>query len=413
MVAVLLVDVDRFTLINDALGHRIGDELLKAIATRLTGSLRASDLLARIGGDEFGVILEDLGSPAHAARVAHKLLDTVAAPLVWEGHEVVPSLSIGISLYPSDHVGRDELINKAETALAVAKEEGNTFRFFSAHFQQRAFERLSLETGLRHALKRGEFTLQYQPLVDCLSGRLVGVEALLRWQHPERGVLHPNIFLPVAEDTGLMIPIGEWVLKTACAQAKIWQEHGHPQLRVAVNLSRRQLQHHTLVHTVSQVLRTTGLEPQCLELEVPEQLLVQDPEATIATLVALHKLGVRLALDDFGADRSVLGCLKRLPLSSVKIDHSFIRNIATNPDDGSLTRALITLGRCLNLNVIAEGVETEWQAKFLKAYRCHELQGYYVSQPLTAEELTAFLTKSQTGAAATGLIGSPHQSDQV
>jgi len=406
MVALMFLDLDRFKLINDSLGHGIGDLLLKSVASRMTGCVRSSDTVARLGGDEFTVILENLSSPEDAARIAQKLLDAVAAPMVLEGHEVFPSASIGISLYPTDHVDRDELIGGADTAMYAAKEEGHAFRFFSADMQRRALERLALETSLRHALKRREFILYYQPLVDCQSGCLVGVEALLRWQHPERGVLPPNVFIPLAEETGLIIPIGEWVLYTACAQAKAWHEQGSPRLRVAVNLSGRQLRQKTLVKTVSQILQATGLDPQSLELELTEHLLLQDTEATVATLVALHEIGVRLSIDDFGADRSLLGCLKRLPISTLKIDQSFVRDIATNPDDASITRAIITLGRCLNLNVIAEGVETEWQAKFLRAYRCNEFQGYFVSKPLSAEAMTAFLTTTHAVAPGNGSIDS-------
>jgi EAL domain-containing protein (putative c-di-GMP-specific phosphodiesterase class I) len=255
----------------------------------------------------------------------------------------------------------------------------------------KAVERLTLETGLRHALKRGEFVLFYQPLVDFHEGRMVGVEALVRWRHPERGLLLPNTFVPLAEETGLIVPIGEWVLRTACVQTRAWQEGGFPLLRVAVNLSRRQFQQKNLIQVIQQVLNETGLAPHCLELELTESLLIEDSEETISALRALHGMGIRLSIDDFGAEYSSLGYLKRLPISTLKIDRSFVRDIATNPDDASITQAIITLAHCLNLNVIAEGVETEGQVEFLRAHRCNEMQGYYFSQPLTAGKMTALI----------------------
>lgn len=392
LVAVLFLDLDRFKLVNDSLGHAVGDQLLKAVAGRLASCLRTTDTVSRLGGDEFTVILEDLSSSEDAARIAQKLLEAVAVPLVIEGHEIFVGASIGIALYPTDHDDRDALIKSADTAMYSAKEEGNAYRFYSADMNARAFERLTLETGLRHAVKREEFVLHYQPLVDFRSGTMVGVEALVRWQHPERGLLSPDKFIPLAEETGLIVPLGEWVLRTACVQTKAWQGCGYPQLRVAVNLSRRQFQQKNLVQTVSTVLADTGLDPRSLELELTESLLIHDAEGTIAMLHALHAMGIRLSIDDFGAEYSSLGYLKRLPINTLKIDQSFVRDIATSRDDASITKAIITLAHCLNLNVVAEGVETAGQVDFLRSERCNEMQGYYFSQALTTEALGRLLT---------------------
>lgn len=392
LVAVLFLDLDRFKLVNDSLGHVVGDELLRSVGGRLASCLRTTDTVSRLGGDEFTVILEHLSSSEDVARIAQKLLDAVAVPLVIEGHEIFVSASIGIALFPTDHGDRDALIKSADTAMYSAKEEGGAYRFYSADMNARAFERLTLETGLRHALKRGEFVLHYQPLVDFRSGTMVGVEALVRWQHPERGLLSPDKFIPLAEETGLIVPLGEWVLRTACAQAKAWQGCGYPALRVAVNLSRRQFQQKNLVQTVSQVLAETGLDPHRLELELTESLLIHDAEGTIAMLHALHAMGIRLSIDDFGAEYSSLGYLKRLPINTLKIDQSFVRDIATSRDDASITKAIITLAHCLNLNVVAEGVETEGQVEFLRSEQCNEMQGWYFSHALTTEDLGRLLT---------------------
>nr|MBI3612530.1 EAL domain-containing protein [Nitrospirota bacterium] len=397
LVAVLFLDLDRFKLVNDSLGHGVGDILLKTIAHRLSGCVRATDTVSRLGGDEFTLILEDLNGAEDAARIAQKVLDAVAVPVMLEGHEVFVAGSVGIALYPTDHEDRDALIKSADTAMYSAKEEGGVFRFYAADMNTRSFERLKLETGLRHAIQRQEFVLHYQPLVDFQVGTMVGVEALVRWQHPERGMLSPDKFIPLAEETGLIVPLGEWVLRTACAQIKAWQAGGFPHLRVAVNLSRRQFQQKNLVESVARILWETGLDPRSLELELTESLLIQDAEGTIAMLKALHGMGIRLSIDDFGAEYSSLGYLKRLPINTLKIDQSFVRDIATNANDASITRAIITLGHCLNLNVVAEGVETEGQAAFLRAQRCNEMQGYYFSHALAPDSLGQLLASWKPG----------------
>ncbi|MDE3018460.1 MAG: EAL domain-containing protein [Nitrospirota bacterium] len=400
LVAVLFLDLDRFKLINDSLGHGVGDSLLKTIATRLSGSVRATDTVSRLGGDEFTVILEDLTGAEDAARIAQKVLDAVAVPVMLEEQEVFVAGSIGIALYPTDHEDRDALIKGADTAMYSAKEEGGVFRFYAAEMNTRSFERLTLETSLRHAIHRREFVLHYQPLVDFRLGTMVGVEALVRWHHPERGLLSPDKFIPLAEETGLIVPLGEWVLRTACAQVKVWRDGGFPHLRVAVNLSRRQFQQKHLVQTIARVLQGTGLDPCSLELELTESLLIQDAEGTIAMLKTLHGMGIRLSIDDFGAEYSSLGYLKRLPINTLKIDQSFVRDIATSADDASITKAIITLGHCLNLNVVAEGVETEGQAAFLRSQRCNEMQGYYFSHALAPDALGQLLESWKPGQSA-------------
>lgn len=390
-VALLFLDLDRFKLINDTLGHGIGDQLLKAVANRLTAALRASDLVSRLGGDEFTVILEDVASSEDVARIAQKLLDAIALPFTLGGHEVFTAGSIGIAMFPADSEDRDALINSADTAMYAAKGHGGAFQFYSTDMNARAFERLKLETGLRHALARGEFQLFYQPLVDFESGAVVGVEALLRWRHPERGLLSPDRFIGLAEETGLILPIGEWALRTACVQARTWQQEGFPSLRMAVNLSRRQLQQRNLVETVARILEETGLAPRSLELELTESQLIQDADRTVPMLQELHRMGIRISIDDFGSEYSSLGYLKRLPITTLKIDESFVRDIVTSGSDASIARAIITLAHCLNLNVIAEGVETEGQAALLRSQQCNEMQGYYFSRPVDAGTFQALL----------------------
>ncbi|HZS11023.1 MAG TPA: EAL domain-containing protein [Nitrospirales bacterium] len=391
MVALLFLDLDRFKLINDTLGHTLGDRLLKTVAERLRRSLREGDTIARLGGDEFTVMLEDMMTPDDVGRVAQKLLDAVAAPMVVDGHDIFITASIGIALAPENDSTRDGLIRCADTAMYAAKEHRHAYRFFSSDMNAKACERLDLETGLRYAMQRQELVLHYQPLMDFMTGALVGVEALLRWQHPARGLLPPSTFIPLAEETGLIVPIGEWVLRTACAQTKAWQDGGNQTLRVAVNISRRQCQQASLVEAVDQILRETRLSPLSLELELTESLLMQDPERTMAMLERLHARGVRLSIDDFGAEYSSLGYLKRLPITTLKVDRSFVRDIVSNASDASIARAIITMAHALQLNVIAEGVENESQAAFLSAQQCHEMQGYYFSKPLTADAFTAML----------------------
>ncbi len=392
-VALLFLDLDRFKLINDTLGHACADLLLKAFATRLTGCVRTTDTVSRLGGDEFTIILEDLLCSDEAVLVARRILDALALPFAVKGRDIFVTSSIGIALFPSDGADADSLMINADTAMYAAKERRGTFQFYASDMNNRADERLRLETSLRHALQRHEFVLHYQPQVDVRSGATVGVEALIRWQHPDHGLMPPGDFIPVAEETGLIVPIGEWVLRTACAQVKAWQVDGCPRLRLAVNLSSRQLLQPNLVGMIRRILQETDFDPRCLELELTENLLIRNMERTIDVLQTLHDLGVRLSIDDFGTGYSSLGYLKHLPVNVLKIDQSFVRQLTTSAKDASIVKAIIALARSLNLEVVAEGVETEQQGAVLRAERCFEMQGYYFSHPVSAGDLAARLAQ--------------------
>lgn len=389
--AVLFLDLDGFKLVNDTLGHRQGDLVLKTIAERLATCIRASDVLSRQGGDEFTFVLENIASADDAALVARKILAAAAGPCSVEGHEIALTGSIGIALCPGDAADADTLIQYADTAMYAAKARGNEFRFYSADMHARALERLRLGSELRRALQRREFVLHYQPIIDAHTRGISGVEALIRWQHPERGLIPPATFIPLAEETDVIVPITEWVLRTACGQARRWRTDGHAGLRVAVNLSRRLFREAGLVPLVRQILDETGLSPAALELELTESLLIQDRERTVAMLKDLHALGVRISIDDFGIEYSSLGYLKHLPITTLKIDQSFVRDIIGSEADTAIAQVVITLGRCRNLTVVAEGVEAEAQAGFLSAQQCHELQGFYFSAPVPPEAITALL----------------------
>lgn len=329
------------------------------------------------------------------------------SPAVMLGsREVFITSSIGIALYPADTIDCDGLIQCADTAMYAAKEQRGHFRFYSSDMHSKTMERLTIETELRLALQRNEFLLHYQPLVESSSRTIVGVEALIRWQHPERGLVHPDEFIAIAEQSHLIVPMGEWVLRTACEQAKAWQAMGLQGLRVAVNISLRQFEQPGLVQMVAQVLQSTGLEARCLELELTERLLIQDREGILVTLRALHEMGVHLAIDDFGTEYSALAYLRRFPISSLKIDKSFIREIATNSDDASIVHALVAMAHCLKLKVIAEGVETEEQASFLQAQRCHEMQGHYFSKAVPADQFMGLVTKLSRDMASRGACAS-------
>ncbi|WP_447974364.1 putative bifunctional diguanylate cyclase/phosphodiesterase [Nitrospira sp. Kam-Ns4a] len=389
--ALYALDLDRFTLINDSLGHAAGDRLLAAVAERLRGCLRVADVVARPGGDEFAVIVEDLGGANDAAEVARRLLDALAAPLVVDGQELHVTGSVGVALSPADAADLDRLVAAADAAMHAAKQNGSSFRFYSAELNQRTAERLALEMQLRQALARSELVLHYQPLLDVRTGAIVGVEALLRWQHPERGLVPPDLFVPLAEETGLIVPIGEWVLRTACAQVKTWQTAGRPSLRLAVNLSRRQFAQGDLLATITRTLRETGFDPRRLELELTESLLMQHSPEILSTLQALHERGIRLSIDDFGTGYSSLSYLKHLPVDRVKIDRAFLRSIPGDDRDVSIVKAIIMLVRSLRLQVTAEGVEEPQQADFLCMQRCFEMQGFLFSPPLSAEECARHL----------------------
>jgi diguanylate cyclase (GGDEF)-like protein/PAS domain S-box-containing protein len=391
-VAVLFLDLDRFKTINDSLGHTVGDLLLQSVAERLKECLRAGDTVARLGGDEFVVILPDLEDADYAGLVAGKILECVAEPHVIRGRDLSTTASVGISVYPQDGGDRETLIKNADVAMYKSKEAGrNNYLFFQEEMNARAVERLSMENSLRRALERNEFALYFQAQVDTAAGRIIGAEALIRWLHPAMGLVMPAKFIPIAEESGMIVAIGEWVLRAACMKNRAWQEAGLPPVPVSVNLSALQFRQKELVQIVANTLRETGLEPRYLELELTESSIIQNAEAAINTLKELKAMGVQLSIDDFGTGYSNLGYLKRFPIDKLKIDQSFVRDLATDPDDAAIVRAIISLAKSLQLRVIAEGVETKEQLEFLSDHGCAEVQGYYFSKPVPEEEFGVLL----------------------
>ena len=390
--AVLFIDLDRFKIINDSLGHDAGDGVLKEVADRLGACLRESDTVGRLGGDEFVVLIEEFPEPAHVAAVAQKILAAVTRPFIVDGQEFHITASIGISAYPADSQDVQGLLKNADIAMYRAKDQGkNNYQFYSAQMNVHTLERLAMESDLRRAMERNEFLLHYQPKVDIGSGRIVGVEALVRWQQSGKLLVAPAQFIPLAEETGLIVPIGQWVLTTACARNKAWQELHMPRLRIAVNLSARQFAHANLLPDVARVLKQTGLDPTLLEFEITESMVMHDPEHAVKLLIRLKDMGIQLSIDDFGTGYSSLSYLKRFPIDSVKIDRSFIADLPGDGDDAAITRAIIAMAHSLRLKVIAEGVETEAQLGFLREHRCDEMQGYLFSRPLPEDELLRLL----------------------
>ncbi|WP_085315496.1 putative bifunctional diguanylate cyclase/phosphodiesterase [Derxia lacustris] len=390
--AVLFLDLDHFKQINDTLGHDAGDDLLKEVALRLRGCLRESDTVARLGGDEFVVLLPVVEHDQQIATVAQNILTAVARPFVLIGQEFRISASVGVARFPLDGLDEQSLTKHADSAMYQAKEDGkNNFQFYSEARSANALQRVSLEASLRRALERGEFVLHYQAKRDARSGAITGTEALLRWQHPDLGLVAPMQFIPVAEATGLIVPIGRWVLRSACAQNMAWQRAGLPALRMAVNLTARQFFDDRLIGELNAVLAETGMAPELLELEVAESLLMHDVGRSVGILNHLRKLGVRIAIDDFGVGYSSLSALKQFPIDSIKIDRSFMRDAGAVPEDRALTEAIIAMGRTLSLSVVAQGIETREQADFLRANGCNEFQGYFVNRPMQAEDFAALL----------------------
>jgi diguanylate cyclase (GGDEF)-like protein/PAS domain S-box-containing protein len=409
--AVLYIDLDRFKTVNDTLGHAIGDKLLQQVAERLAQCVRRGDTVGRFGGDEFGMILLDLAKPGDAAVVAQKINDALARPFDLDGHRTFATASIGITLYPGDATDAAALNMNADAAMYRAKELGrNNYQFFTQEMNERAKQRMHMEASMRRALERGEFLLHYQPKVDLASGAICGIEALLRWVQPEKGLVSPAEFIPVLEDTGLIVPVGEWVTREACRQIASWQQAGLEVPPVAVNLSARQFQQKNLVGMMRDILGESGVGAALLQFEITESLLMNDPEGAVRTLLGLKELGVMLSVDDFGTGYSSLAYLKRFPLDALKIDRAFIKDIVTDADDAAITLAIINLAHNLKLKVIAEGVETEAQLNLLALHACDEMQGYYFSRPVPAAELEAMLregrrlTRSQDWAKATPAV---------
>ncbi|MBI5937741.1 MAG: EAL domain-containing protein [Betaproteobacteria bacterium] len=400
IVGLMLLDLDHFKVVNDTLGHEVGDALLKTAAARLLGCLRNDDTVARMGGDEFAIALADVANVEDIALIAQKILDEFVKPFHAGGNELFISCSIGITLSPFDGSDTQALIRNADSAMYQAKDSGrNNFRFYSAEMTSQAERRLAMATGLRHALERGEFFLDYQPQLDLATGGIAGVEALIRWRHPERGLVPPAEFIPVAEESGLIVPIGEWVLRTACRQARAWQDQGLPNLRVAINLSARQFKQANLVALLKSILAETRLEPSLLELEITESLLLDGADAMVAATLAEFKLlDITLAIDDFGTGYSSLSYLKRFPIDKLKIDQSFVRGIGSNSEDASLVRAIIAIAKSLNMKVIAEGAEQDAQFDFLRGHACDYLQGYFFSPPVAAERIVDLVRQNQAAA---------------
>jgi diguanylate cyclase (GGDEF)-like protein/PAS domain S-box-containing protein len=389
---VVFLDLDHFKFINDTLGHRAGDLLLKTLARRLHSSLRAFDTAARLGGDEFVLVLPQREGHRLDARCLQDIMDAIAAPVRVEGHNFFLTCSLGIAKYPADGEEPEELIKHADIAMYRAKQNGrNNFQFYTPAMNEQALERLQIESNLRRALERGEFVLHYQPKVDVASGRISGMEALIRWSHPHLGMVAPARFIGLAEETGLIVPIGAWVIHTACAQNKAWQDAGLPPLRVSVNLSARQFAQKNLMQSIAAVLQETGLEARYLEIELTESLVMSDVEHAINMLQQLKALGVKISIDDFGTGYSSLAYLKRFPIDVLKIDQSFVRDIAVDFNDAAITVSIISLAHNLKLKVIAEGVENQEQLAYLRQHGCDEVQGYLFSLPLPAAQFETML----------------------
>ncbi len=393
-IAVLFLDLDRFKKINDTLGHDVGDLLLIQVAQRLQECIRAGDTVARLGGDEFVVILEDIHDNTAVIYIAKKILKSMAQPINLKGYELVVTTSIGVSIFPHDGDSVEGLLKSADTAMYSAKDQGgDTCKFFVAEMNKMAIEMLMLEGQLRKAIELEQLELYYQPKFNLSTNQLIGAEALIRWNHPELGLLTPAKFIPLAEDTGLIIPIGEWVLRAACEQIKTWASQGYRPVKIAVNLSARQFHQHDLIKTVSDVLKDCGIGPKFLELELTESVIMQDAQSTINTLDALHDMGISLSIDDFGTGYSSLSYLKKFPINALKIDQSFVRDISQDSHDAAIVFSTIALAHSMILPVIAEGIENEKQFRFLQRHGCDQGQGYLFGKPMPASEFIQFLQK--------------------
>jgi diguanylate cyclase (GGDEF)-like protein len=397
-IAVVFIDLDHFKFVNDSLGHSTGDKLLKGMAERLRSVLREGDTVGRVGGDEFVLILNDQSNEEVIFRAMQRITAEISQPMMIDGKELYVTCSAGISLYPQDGDDVDTLLKNADAAMYRAKDAGrNNFHFFTSEMNERINERLSLENALRRALERNEFLLHFQQKVDLRTGALTGAEALVRWQHPELGLLRPERFIPLAEETGLIVKIGEWVMHETCRQTRAWLDQGFQPGLVSVNLSARQFRQDGLVRTFSRILEETGIDPRHLEIELTESMVMHNVEAAITTLQGLKSLGVALSVDDFGTGYSSLSYLRQLPVDTLKIDRSFVRDIGAgeNPDDGVIAQAIISLGHSLRLKVIAEGVETDAQMRFLKRHGCDELQGFLYGEAIAPDEHAKLLERAK------------------
>ena len=394
--ALMFLDVDQFKRVNDSLGHDAGDRLLRVLSGRIRGRLRETDLLFRMGGDEFTVILEDVHGPEEAAMVADRVIEATREPLQLQHHELAVSVSIGIALFPKDDASGERLVKGADAAMYRAKERGrNRYAFFAPEMNERVESQLLIEAALRRALKNAEFRLHYQPRISAASGRMVGVEALLRWAHPQWGLVEPARFIPALEESGLIVPVGDWVLAEACRQAAAWRDAGLGPLRVSVNLSSRQFRSETLAGAVGQALRASGLAPAQLEVELTESVLMENTEQAMAVMGSLKALGIAISIDDFGTGYSSLGYLKRFPIDSLKIDRAFVRDLATSPKDAAIIDAIAALARSLGIGLVAEGVEEAYQAEFLRERYCTELQGHLFGRPVPPEGIAEFLRRPE------------------
>jgi diguanylate cyclase (GGDEF)-like protein/PAS domain S-box-containing protein len=392
--SIAFIDLDNFKLINDSLGHEVGDQVLKIAGERLAGCVREGDTVSRVGGDEFVLLVADHDRDESVFRIVQRIIGAIAEPFLIQSREFKVTCSVGVASFPRDGEDADTLLRNADTALYRAKDMGrNTFQLYSAEMNANLDERLTLETDLWNALERNEFVLHYQPKVELATGRIIGMEALLRWQHPTRGMVPPGRFIPVAEESSLIVEIGAWVLREACAQTKAWHNADLPRVPISVNLSARQLRDKDLVTVVRNALAVARLHPQYLEVELTESAVMANTEEAINTMAALRGMDIRISLDDFGTGYSSLSYLKRLPVTGLKIDQSFVQDVASDPDDAAIVRALIVVAQELMLDVTAEGVETAEHAQFLKLHGCREAQGYYFARPMSASDVSALLQR--------------------
>ena len=393
--ALLFLDLDHFKIVNDSLGHHIGDRLLKSVSERLLDCVREEDTVARQGGDEFIIILTEISRQEDVTLIVNKILHALSLPFYFDNHEIFVSVSVGIALYPRDGVDENVLMKNADSALYRAKEEGRScYQFYTPEMNAHASKRLELENGLRRALEQDEFMLHYQPQVDLHSGEIVGVEALVRWQHPEKGMVPPSEFIPVMEETGMIVPLGKWILRTACTQARAWLDQGFD-LKVSVNLSARQFKGQDFVTVAREILDDTGIAGKYVDLELTESILIEQSEPIYGILQQIKALDIQLSVDDFGTGYSSLSYLKLFPIDKIKIDQSFVRDISVDMEDTAIVEAIIAMAHSLRLKVIAEGVETAAQLAFLASHRCDEIQGYYFSKPLPEQEVTAMLQQGR------------------